>query len=150
MVDIKHEEYRRLQSELEPVSGMQEVVKELSERGVPLAVVSGSDFEFVATLLARHYHGYFKAIISGSDVSKGKPSAEPYVAGIRALGLNEVRYGATAIAIENSPMGVQSAVASGLTCYAFLINSPIPPADLHNLGAKEVVETVGALRTLLL
>jgi beta-phosphoglucomutase len=78
---------------------------------VPLAIASGSlRGEIERILDANGLRGYFQTIVGADDVSQGKPAPESYAKAVAALGVN----GHDAVAIEDSPWGLQSARGAGL------------------------------------
>ena len=71
-------------------------------------------------------------VVSGQDLGRPKPAPDVYVAACRALGVAP----GDAIAFEDSPMGVQSALAAGL----FVVGVPErPDVDLATAGAHLVL-----------
>jgi HAD superfamily hydrolase (TIGR01509 family) len=54
--------------------------------------------------------GLFDQMIFGDDVERGKPDPEPYHRALRLTGLGSL----DAVAFEDSPVGIASAVAAGL------------------------------------
>ena len=56
----------------------------------------------------------FDVIICGDDIAKGKPFPDPYLEGMKKLNLEPK----DCIIVENSPIGVDSAKASGSYCVA--------------------------------
>lgn len=54
------------------------------------------------------------AVVAGDDVAAGKPSPLGYLEALRVLGVDA----RDAIAIEDSPAGVQAAIAAGVRCIA--------------------------------
>ncbi len=74
-------------------------------------------------------------VVSGQDLGQPKPAPEVYLAACRALAVAP----ADAIAFEDSPMGVQSALAAGL----FVVGVPErPDVDLAAAGAHVVLESL--------
>lgn len=77
----------------------------------PLAIASGSlRGEIEAILDANDLLSYFSVIVGADDVTEGKPAPESYVRAVDLLGMT----GAEAVAIEDSPWGLQSARGAGL------------------------------------
>lgn len=77
----------------------------------PLAIASGSlRGEIERILEANHLRHYFSVIVGADDVSEGKPAPESYHRAAAALGVDPTR----AVAIEDSPWGLQSARSAGL------------------------------------
>jgi len=58
--------------------------------------------------------GTFDVVVTGDEVSHGKPHPEPYRAAARLLGVSPE----DCVAIEDSPTGVRSAVAAGVPTLA--------------------------------
>jgi len=79
-----------------------------------LGVVSGSDRAMVLELINRFFPDTFDAVVTGNDVTEGKPSPEPY---LKAVNMLRVRKN-ECIVIENAPLGVESAKLAGLYCIA--------------------------------
>jgi len=55
---------------------------------------------------------FFDLIVTSDDCAGFKPDPEPYLTAIRKLGVNAER----SIAIEDSPRGLASAQAAGVSC----------------------------------
>jgi HAD superfamily hydrolase (TIGR01509 family) len=95
-----------------PREGALELVDALRAAGVPLAVASNSRREFVERVLAGAglLNGRFDAIVTAEDVAEPKPAPDLYLAACAALGAAPGR----SAALEDSPVGVASALAAGL------------------------------------
>ena len=65
-------------------------------------------------VVERHVPGGFGVVISGDAVSHGKPHPEPYLLALEGLGMAA----SNCLAIEDSPTGVASAMAAGVTTVA--------------------------------
>ncbi|AKB85057.1 Beta-phosphoglucomutase [Methanococcoides methylutens MM1] len=98
---------------ISPFEGMYDLLKELKEQ-FHLAVVSGSDRPIVDSMLNEFYPDIFEVIISGADVTNGKPDPEPYLKAIEILGVKKEN----CLVIENAPLGVASAKNADLCCVA--------------------------------
>ncbi len=98
--------------------GVQEMLTECAEAGVRCALVTMSGREAVEAILEALDASLFEVIVSGSDVTEPKPAPEPYLKGLEALGLS----GRSCLAIEDSFVGITSAVSAGLTTLA--VNAP--------------------------
>lgn len=123
--------------------GLKEILSTLKDR-YRLAVVSGSDREIVTELLDRFYPGIFDAVVSGNDVTNGKPAPEPY---LKALGMLGVRNDES-IVIENAPMGVESAKQAGIYCLAiptYVKSQRLEGADVVLENHEKLVEYLNAL-----
>lgn len=90
--------------------------QELAHRGVPMAVASSSAAEFIAVALeAIGLASAFPVQVSAVGLDRGKPDPLVYELALQALGAPA----ATAVAIEDSPVGVAAAVNAGMACVWF-------------------------------
>ncbi|MYB23145.1 MAG: HAD family phosphatase [Chloroflexi bacterium] len=93
------------------IRGARELVEQLREAGVPIAVASSSHRMWVdAALKGAGLSDYFDQTTAGDEVSMGKPSPEIYLKATEKLGVDPAR----CIAIEDAPAGVESASAAGM------------------------------------
>ena len=109
---------------VEALPGAVDLVGELRGR-VPIGVASNSPGPFVAAVLAGA--GFdperFDASVSGDELDNPKPAPDAYLEVCARLGVEP----STAVALEDSPLGVASARAAGL----FVIGVPsIPEIEL--------------------
>lgn len=87
----------------------------------PLAIASGSlRGEIERILDANDLRGFFRTIVGADDVREGKPAPESYAKAVAALGVT----GPDAIAIEDSPWGLQSARGAGLRTIGITTSYP--------------------------
>ena len=99
-----------MQEELEPQPGVRELIQACKERGLPKAVASSSLHMWVdLKLSAIGLTGAFDAVLGGDDVTRGKPEPDIYIKAAESLGVPPEE----CIAIEDSPIGIAAAVASG-------------------------------------
>ncbi|MBI2765489.1 MAG: HAD family phosphatase [Chloroflexi bacterium] len=93
------------------------VVCSLRKASMPLALASSSIQPWVEACLANiGLATAFDVIVTGSDVERGKPAPDIYLAAAERLGAAPAR----CLAIEDAPAGVASAKAAGMTCWAIL------------------------------
>ena len=93
------------------IAGAMELVQQLSEAGIPIAVASSSHRQWVeAALNGVGLRQYFDQTTAGDEVSEGKPSPEIYLKAAAKLGFAPE----DCIAIEDAPAGVESAAAAGM------------------------------------
>lgn len=97
----------------------------------PLAIASGSlRGEIERILDANGLRGFFRAIIGADDVREGKPAPDSYAMAVNALGIA----GPAAVAIEDSPWGLQSARGAGLHTIGITTSYPAPAlTDAHHV-----------------
>jgi len=91
--------------------GARELLLALGEAGVPCALVTMSWARFVEPILAALPPGAFVSVVTGDQVSRGKPHPEPYLKGAADLGVEA----SACLAIEDSNPGASSAEAAGCT-----------------------------------
>lgn len=105
---------------VEPLPGALELVRQL-RGGVPIGVASNSPRAFVEAALAGAGFdpGSFDASVCGDDPVNPKPAPDVYLEACARLGVEP----ASAVALEDSPLGVASARAAGL----FVIGVPSVP-----------------------
>jgi len=89
--------------------GVRELLAELRAAGVPCALVTMSYRRFADAVLSHVPAGTFAAVVTGDDVEQGKPHPEAYLRAAATLGASP----ADCVAIEDSPPGISSALASG-------------------------------------
>ncbi len=105
--------------------GARELLAALRDDGVPCALVTMSYERFVAPVLAALPAGSFQVVVTGDQVTRGKPDPEPYLSAARLLGVDP----ADCLAIEDSDTGVRSAEAAGCTVLAVPHHVPIEPGE---------------------
>jgi HAD superfamily hydrolase (TIGR01509 family) len=89
--------------------GALELLAELGEEGIPCVMVTMSYRPLAEAVIASCPPGSFAGLISGDEVSAGKPDPEPYLKGAALLGLDP----AECVALEDSKPGLASAEAAG-------------------------------------
>jgi HAD superfamily hydrolase (TIGR01509 family) len=91
--------------------GAVEQLAALSEAGIPCALVTLSYQRFVTPILAALPPGTFGAVVTGDEVSRGKPHPEPYLTAAALLGADV----SDCLAVEDSNTGATSAESAGCT-----------------------------------
>lgn len=93
--------------------GVKALLDELRQRMIPSAIASSSSRQWIKRYLLDHdISRYFSAIVTAADV--GVPKPDP---GVYRLALSLMRIRADeAVAIEDSPHGVQAAQNAGIAC----------------------------------
>ncbi|MEU7435039.1 HAD family hydrolase [Streptomyces sioyaensis] len=110
--------FEAFERELLPVAGVTEVLEKLDADGVPYCVGSSGSHERISvghrkTGLDR----WFPAgrVFSAQDVGRGKPAPDLFLHAAREMGVAPER----CAVVEDSPLGVQAAVAAGMDVYGF-------------------------------
>ncbi|UNO41206.1 HAD family hydrolase [Streptomyces sp. MST-110588] len=108
---------------LEAVPGVTEVLGKLSADGTPYCVASSGSHERIRV-------GHRKTgldqwfdegrIFSSQDVGRGKPAPDLFLHAARGMGVAPER----CAVIEDSPLGVQAALAAGMDVYGFTAMTP--------------------------
>ncbi|MFH1399554.1 MAG: HAD family phosphatase [Candidatus Woesearchaeota archaeon] len=90
-----------------------DLLKALKRSNLRLAVVSGADKQFVSKIIKK-FEGFFEVIITGDDVTQGKPYPEPYLKALERLKLDC----GDVIVIENAPLGIESSKNANIETFA--------------------------------
>ncbi len=101
-----------------------ELVRELNRRNIACDIVTGSIRSNMDAVLSQEELALFRHIYTPAEYSKGKPAPDPYATAHRMSGLTAVE----CLAVENAPLGVESAKAAGLRTVA--ITTTLPPKYL--------------------
>ena len=100
-----------LREQLVPRPGVTHILEAARQRGLPTAVASSSLRSWVELKLeALKLDHTFNAVLGGDDVARGKPEPDIYLTASQRLGVPP----SECIAIEDSPIGIAAAVASGI------------------------------------
>jgi HAD superfamily hydrolase (TIGR01509 family) len=102
--------------------GALDLLRALRDAGVPTALVTMSVRRMAEAIVAAIPFPAFDAIVSGSDVERPKPFPDAYEQAAALLGVDP----GEAIAIEDSPTGLASAVAAGTTAIGVPHLVPLP------------------------
>lgn len=89
--------------------GAQELIGSLADAHVPMALVTMSYRPLAQAVVDGLPEGTFRTLITGDEVTKGKPDPEPYLTGASALDVAP----SVCIALEDSVPGMASAIAAG-------------------------------------
>ena len=122
--------------------GVHETLAQLAD-GKQMAVVTSSrrdHFDLIHTDTG--ILPYFDFILCREDYREAKPNPEPYLLALQRSGRNK----ADCLVIEDSPRGLASAKAAGLTCW--VIPSP-QTVGRDFAGADRIIETIEQLPELL-
>ncbi len=100
--------------------GVVELVRELMDRGIPMAVASGAlRREVEAFMASLGLQKAFRAIVAADDVKKSKPDPETYLLAIDRLGLARgAQEPLNCVAVEDTPAGISSAKSAALLVIA--------------------------------
>lgn len=102
------------------ITGARNFLKGLHRQGMRLALVTGTSRHELLKILPEPLRDLFSVIVTGSDVTNGKPHPEPYLKSLRGLQVKA----SEAVVIENAPFGIQSAKRAGIPCLALETSLP--------------------------
>ena len=112
----------------------------------PIAVASGALRAEIDAVLGRTgLRRYFTTIVAAGETPRSKPAPDPYLRAVELLRPYSAAAGLDPqgcfVAVEDSPWGIESALAAGLRCIGV---AQTYPADRLR-AAHAVVATIGAL-----
>jgi len=121
---------------IEPMEGSVELIKMLGERGVKMAVASASDYAYVIEVLTcLGIENYFEIIVTGDQVSKGKPDPESFLLAAERMEVSPFY----CIVIEDGRRGMVAAKKVGMKCIGLVEDeSKNYPADILVKSMLEV------------
>ena len=100
-----------------PVDGVQELIRDLYQHGIKLAVASSSPLKRIETVTKKFgIQKYFTKLISGTTVTNPKPAPDIFLETLKQLGVNKKE----AVIIEDSKNGTLAAKAAGIPCIGFI------------------------------
>lgn len=115
--------------------GARELLFELGRLEVPSLLVTMSWRSLAEMVVGALPEGTFRALVTGDEVSHGKPHPEPYLAAARLIDIDP----RDCVALEDSPTGVRSATAAGVPTIAIPHVVPVPDIE----GAVQVRSLAG-------
>ena len=123
-----------------PMPGVPDVLGELFTAGYRMALASSAEPVVIATNLdALDLGRFFEAIVSGTEVARGKPAPDVFLETAKRLGLPAPR----CLVVEDSRNGLLAAKAAGMAC------AVVPCASTRQQDFREADYRLTALRDLL-
>ncbi|WP_019179237.1 HAD family hydrolase [Microbacterium yannicii] len=107
--------------------GARELLAGLREAGIKTGLVTMSMRRMATTVVDLIDFDAFDVIIAGDDATRPKPFPDPYLQACQALGVTPEQ----TVAIEDSPNGLRSAVASGASVIGVPLMVSIAGAGAH-------------------
>ncbi len=104
--------------------GAVDLLSACRERGLRLALVTGTQRVEMQSVLPAELAEFFTASVCGDEVLRGKPNPEPYLTAAMKLGLQPRQ----CLAVENAPYGIRSAKTAG--CRVIAVRSYLGDQDL--------------------
>jgi len=127
----KEATFRRIiGKDVKPLPGALELLQALYDRGVRMAIASSATIENIRLIIGSlGIAKYFKAVITGHDVTEGKPSPQLFLLAAKRLGAEPKN----CIVFEDAVAGVKAAKRAGMYCVAVANTHPrekLKEADL--------------------
>lgn len=123
--EIFHERvFAAFKRELEPMAGAVEVLEKLTAEGVPFCLASSGSHERIRvghrkTGLDKWFDD--ERIFSSQDVGRGKPAPDLFLYAAERMGVAPDK----CVVVEDSPLGVQAALAAGMDVCGFTAMTPV-------------------------
>jgi HAD superfamily hydrolase (TIGR01509 family) len=122
------------------MEGLLDLLAWLDSRGIPMAVATSTGAEDAAfTLRSARLESRFRAVVTGDQVTHGKPAPDIYVEAARRLGVAPTR----CVALEDSEAGIVSASRAG-TLALLITNGTEPSGAARNAAACALPSLIDA------
>ena len=106
-------QYVRTHLKVQFMKGAEEALSFLKEKGIAVAVASGSNTDIVIRhMKALNASHYFNAFIGGDQVQNGKPAPDIFLMAAKSLGYPPEK----CYVVEDSPNGIRAGFAAGMKC----------------------------------
>jgi len=126
--------------------GVRELLAALRRHDVPCAIATTSSHEMAELVADEAPDGAISVVVGSEDVTQTKPSPEPYLRAAELLGVRIEQ----CVAVEDSPNGLASAIASGAATIAVPNDAPLPEAGAFTtwptLEGRVVADLAALLR----
>ena len=120
--------------------GVQELMAQIQADGITIGIVTGSGQRPLIARLLDDFGRFLSVdhIVTAYDVNRGKPAADPYLAGLKKVGGLQPWQ---AMVVENAPLGVEAGVAARI--FTIAVNTgPLPEEMLADKGANIVFKSM--------
>jgi beta-phosphoglucomutase len=127
--------------------GVSKLLQNLKNRGLKLALVTGSVRENLNKVLSKEEKALFDYILTSEDIENGKPAPDPYLKAQDALKVSPSQ----CLVVENAPLGIASAKAAGMKVAALtstLSEDYLKEADWIISDLAEVERIVNSQRSM--
>ncbi len=122
-VEEKRELFRKMAAgRAKAFKGVPETLAMLRENGIKLGLVTGSNRKTVMKVMEETgLDNAFDAVVTSEDTERGKPFPDPYVMGMKKLGVDKEH----CVVVENAPLGIKAAKAAGVE-YVIAVTTTLP------------------------
>ncbi|MBR0461985.1 MAG: HAD family phosphatase [Erysipelotrichaceae bacterium] len=136
-----------MHGEIPVIGGSFEILDYLKEKGITCCIATGSP-RWIAELALKNTGllPYFDYIISGDEISKGKPDPQIYLTSLAHYGYEKDE----AVIFEDAPLGARSAIDSGIPLIYIpnVINVPQKEKDEAFRVVNSLKEALEIVKTL--
>jgi beta-phosphoglucomutase len=130
----KEQIFREEAVDVRPIEGLCDFLRRLSEAEIGLAVASsGSSTRVNYILNSLSVRCYFRAVVTGDQVTPGKPDPAIFRLACERVGVHPCE----ALVFEDSVSGVRAAKSAGMRCVGVATNGAIP--ILLEAGADHII-----------
>lgn len=139
-----HRVFTAFRQKLKPVAGVAAVLEKLDAAHVPYCVASSGSHERIRVALRTtglDAHFPEDRIFSSQDVGRGKPAPDLFQYAAERLGAAPAR----CAVVEDSPLGVQAAVAAGMAVYGYARLTPAERLSAADALFTDMAELPDAL-----
>jgi len=132
IAEEKEQLYREMYGpRVEPVAGLQKLLEQLKQSGIPCAVASNSPQANVDLVLtALKIRDFFTVVVHRGLVRRGKPHPDLFLSAAKGLKMVSQR----CLVLEDSATGFAAAASAGMPFVA--ITAGTAPEDIAKYGAK--------------
>ncbi len=135
LANLKEENFRKLAINLEAMAGLNEFLSWVKNQSFKTGLVTNAPRENTDLVLnVLNLSDYFDTVVLSDEIGIGKPDPAPYQYCLDQLNI----LAEEAIAFEDSPSGIRSAIAAGIKTIG--VASTHDPKNLNDLGVTFVVE----------
>ena len=137
----KEKEYRRQAiTSLRRLNGLSELISQIDDEKIPKIAVTNAPRENADMMLkALQLDVWFKElVVLGGECEHAKPHPQPYIDGLRLLGLDPIEDAKDCIVFEDSPSGATAAVAAG--CFVVGVMTSQKAEHLLEVGVHMTVK----------
>jgi beta-phosphoglucomutase len=151
--DRKEAAYRQiLANDFPAMPGVKELLERLHAAGMALAIGSSGPPQNIEVILDHlQARSIFQAVVSGADVTRGKPDPQVFLKAAQRLGIPPDR----CVVVEDAPLGVDAAHGAGAAAIGFastgrtresLAKAELVVDSLGEITPEEVRRLVGSRR----
>ena len=138
---LKDKLFQELTHEITLITGALEFLEAIDAAGLTMALgTSAGRSRAEETLQRLGLRGHFRSVVTGDDVSHGKPDPAVFIQAAESMGIEP----ANVLVCEDAVPGVQAAKRAGMKCLA--IASEARRHLLEMAGADRVVEDFSSVR----